>query len=271
LHTALQVIDLAEILEAAIYSAGGVVGGQFLGQAGDVIFQVAVSLAGLARDHTHTLRLDGMVQAAHRVAAAGHLQRFLMAAQGLQSLDHLQIQALLVGVQLDGAAAQLNDALILTLALAGFQHLEQRDAVLHVQGQAAGLDPGLVAEHRQQTASIQLQHALVAGYGGGGVQLAAGFLHQGFHLKHVHAALHGGVPLVVAAAGDDAGLQLLQALGLDHVAEAVHDGAQSHIRVGGPFAVPQGIRQVFVGHPFALLQDEVLDQHRSLAGLFQCG
>ena len=48
-------------------------------------------------------------------------------------------------------------------------------------------------------------------------------------------------------------------------------GAQSHIRVGGPFAVPQGIRQVFVGHLFALLQDEVLDQHRSLAGLFQCG
>ena len=271
LHAALQVVDLAEGFKRAVHRAGGVVGGQFLGQAGDVIFQVAVSLAGLAGDNAHALRLDGIMQAAHRVAAAGQLLRFVVAAQGLQRLDHLEVQALLVGVQFNGAAAELDDALVLALALAGFQHLEQRNAVLRMQAQAAELDPGLVAGKRQQTAGVQLQHALVTGDGGGGVQLAAGLFHQGFHLKHVDTAFQRGIPLVIAAAGEDAVLHRLQALGFDHVAEAVHDRAQRHIGVGGTLAVPQGIRQFLVGDFFALLQHQILHQHRGLAGLVQRG
>ena len=102
-----------------------------------------------------------------------------------------------------------------------------------------------------------------------GVALLAGQLREVVDLKHIHAAVQMGVPLVVAAAGHDAALHLIQTLRVDHKAEAMQDGAQGHVRVGGPLPCPQGIGQYLVGDALPAPQNEILHQRRCLAGLRQ--
>jgi hypothetical protein len=76
-------------------------------------------------------------------------------------------------------------------------------------------------------------------------------------------------PTTNTAGGHDAVLHLIQTLRVDHKAEAMQDGAQGHVRVGGPLPCPQGIGQYLVGDALPAPQNEILHQRRCLAGLRQ--
>ena len=138
-----------------------------------------------------------------------------------------------------------------------------------MQTHADTFDPRLGRRLRQQASVIQVDDLFINAAAFLGVALLAGQLRQVVDLKHIHAAIQMGVPLVVAAAGHDAVLHLIQTLRVDHKAEAMQDGAQGHVRVGGPLPCPQGIGQYLVGDALPAPQNEILHQRRCLAGLRQ--
>ena len=138
-----------------------------------------------------------------------------------------------------------------------------------MQTHADAFDPRLGRRLRQQAPVIQVDDLFINAAALLGVALLAGQLRQVVDLKHIHAAVQMGVPLVVAAAGHDAVLHLIQTLRVDHKAEAMQDGAQGHVRVGGPLPCPQGIGQYLVGDALPAPQNEILHQRRCLAGLRQ--
>ena len=210
-----------------------------------------------------------MVQAAHGSTAAGQFLGFVMAAQGFQRDDFFQIQALLVGVQFQGVVAQRDNAGAFAPLFAEFQQAQHGGAILAMQPHADALDPLLGRRLGQQAAAVQINDLLIQLSAFFGVLLAAGLLGQVADPEHIHGAVQVGVPLVAAAAGQDAVPQLVQALGLDHVAETVQDGTQRHIRVAGPFPRPQRIGEDFMGYALTPLQHQILHQRGSLTRLPQ--
>ena len=161
---------------------------------------------------------------------------------------------------------QRDDAGALAPLFAQFQQTQGGGAVQAVQPHADALHPRLGRRLRQQAAAVQVDNLLIELGAALGAFLLPGLRRQVLQRKHVHGAVQIGVPLVVAAAGHNAVLQLGQAFGLNHIAEAVQNGTQRHIRVGGALPCPEGIGQQLVGHTLPTLQHQILHQRRGLAG-----